>query len=48
VTLAVIKEDRGILVTHAVERHGALDVWIVASDDMARGNIDDVLALVCQ
>lgn len=48
VTLSVIKEDRCIFITHAVERHGTLDVWIIASDDMASGNINDILTLVCQ
>jgi hypothetical protein len=44
--LSVIKEDSCVLVTHAEESHGAMDVRVIASNNMTRGHINDVLTLV--
>lgn len=46
VALAMVKHHGGVFIAHAVERHGAVDVWVVAADDVARGHVDDVLAFV--
>ena len=47
-TLPMVKEDGPVLVTHAEQRHGAMDVRIVTSHNVAGGHIDDVLTLVGQ
>jgi hypothetical protein len=44
----VIEQHCRVLVTHAVERHGAVDVRVVAADNVAGRNINVVIALVCQ
>lgn len=44
----MVKHQSGVFIAHAVERHGAVDVRVVAADDVARGHVDDVLALVGQ
>ena len=46
VALAVVEERGRVLVAHGEEGHGALDVGVVAADDVARGDVDDILALV--
>lgn len=44
--LSVIKEDGRVLITHAKKGHGAVDVWIVASNNVTCRHINNVLALI--
>jgi hypothetical protein len=44
--LSVVKEDGGVLITHAEKSHSSVDVGVVAAHDVTSRHIDDVLALV--
>lgn len=44
--LSMVKQDRRVLRTDAVESHGAMDVRVVAANDMACGDVDEVFAFV--
>jgi hypothetical protein len=44
----MIEQHSRVLVTHAVERHGAVDIRVVAADNVAGRNVDIVLTLVSQ
>lgn len=46
VALSVVEQDGRILVAHAVERHGAVNIGVVAADDVASRNVNQVFALV--
>ena len=48
VALAVVEEGGGVLVAHGEKSHGALDVGVVAADNVAGGDIDHVLALISE
>lgn len=46
VPLSVVEQLGRVLVAHAEEGHGAVNVGVVAADYVAGGNVDEVLALV--
>jgi hypothetical protein len=43
---AMIKDGRSFLLTHCEESHGAVDVGVVAADDVTRRNVNNVLAFI--
>ena len=47
-SLAMIKHNRRIGLTHAIQRHSAIHVGIIRPDDMTRRDLDQVLPLVCK
>lgn len=47
-SLSVIKQNGRVLVAHAEQRHGAMDVGVVAPHDVTSRHINDVLTLVSQ
>lgn len=48
VSLAVIEQLRGVLVAEVEQRHAASNVGVRAADNVARRNVDDIVALVGQ
>ena len=47
-SLAVVKQRRGVLIAHTVQSHGSVDVRIVTTHNVAGGNIDHVFTLIGQ
>lgn len=46
VALAMIEERSSVLVAHVKQAKCAVDIGVLASDNVACGNVDDNLALV--
>lgn len=45
-TLAMVKQGRRLIIAHAKQRHGPVDIRIVTANDMACGNVDKVFTLI--
>ena len=47
-SLAMVEQRCRILVTHAKECHGSMDVRVLGAHNVACGYVDDVLTLICK
>lgn len=45
-SLAMVKQGRRLIIAHAKQRHGPVNIRIVTADDMACGNVDKVFTLI--